>query len=180
MSTVGIRTLADLQRRCRMDEDSGCWLWPGHCNRDGSARVCYALEDGKRVDALGRRAALILGGTLPESGHYAFPTLDCEHANCVSPDHSRFGTRKDFGGFLRAKGSLRGLPKKVRACRENGRKVAKLTMEKAREIRALDMPDEVIAQRYGVSRSTVQAVRGGRLWREGAANSSVFNWRPAA
>ena len=56
---------------------------------------------------------------------------------------------------------------------------AKLNMDKAREIRGLEGSHQEIADRYGVSRSTVKNIKLGVAWAE-PSNTSIFNWKVSA
>lgn len=72
-------------------------------------------------------------------------------------------------------------PKALAAWTRGARaRAKKLNLEIAREIRNSDTPAAAEAQKWGVSEQLVRQVRRGEVWREQAANSSVFNWRGAA
>lgn len=172
----GVRSVEDLLLRSVVEEETGCWLWSQSKTKAGAAKVCvWNHEKGRTTMAVGRRVALELqrGKPLPK-GHMTWAKKHCPNAHCVNPDHARSGNRKAYGEWQSKSGLLSGRRRSIASRRSR----AVLDMQKAREIRYSDERREDLAARYGVSLATVQAIKSGRLWKEHAANSSVFNFRP--
>lgn len=174
----GIRTLEDLRLRCVMDRDTDCWRWKGALS-DGVPHVClHDAQTGKHRVTTGPRAAALLSGREIPEGRIAYRTC-CTKA-CVNPDHIAVGTKKQLGLMIRRKGTQRNNPlRSLINARNSRRRVAKLNMDIARQIRESDEPGVVWARRLGVCAQTISAVRTGKRWVE-AQNASVFGWRPAA
>ena len=81
----------------------------------------------------------------------------CDHPPCVNPNHLRVGTNAE----------------NVRDCMEKGRRADKrgenggrhvLTTEQVLEIRASAAGCTELARLYGVTKSTISAIRLRRLW----------------
>lgn len=176
----GVRSVAALMDRCRVDPITGCWIW-ALSKHAGIPRVHLVLPDGSKHTQRGRRAALMLkhGCELP-SGRFVWQTSSCNSIDCVNPDHARSGSRKQWGAWVAQDGRLKGLPTKVRAAHD-ARKT-KATPEIVAAILAdAQASQQQLAQRLGVSRYTVWTVRkrGGAPIRL-AANASAFNWKGLA
>lgn len=174
----GIRTVEDLRQRCRVDDITGCWHW-SMCMTQGSPRVHFGLN-GKQLVMRGRRAALtIAAGKLLHASHKAWARDFCHAADCVNPEHARSGTRQQHGAYMVRTGRSKTTAKSLSAIRA-GRSRRRLTPDQARLIRQSNAPILALAEQFGVSAYAVWCVRAGKTWREAAANSSVFTWRPAA
>ena len=176
----GIRDLAGLHCRCRIDEETGCWRW-GLSVSHRAARVHFKTPDtGLTIVARGRRAALYLasGVDLPK-GHFAFAKPVCEHDDCVNPAHSTSGDRKAHGRALTASGRTKNLATKSAASRKSWATRRTLTDEMVREIRTSEESIYKLAARLGVAYNTAWSCRVGNSHRETLAGASVFAWRPA-
>lgn len=126
-----------------VDPATGCHLWSRCIDKDGYG---YFRRDGKQVRAHVHYYELEHGG-IPAGME---PDHLCRTRHCVNPDHIEI------------------VPKIVNIRRG---KAAKLTMDKAREIRRLageGMSHSDIGQRFGVKRITVYFVVSNRLWKEEA------------
>ena len=178
----GIRTVEDLKKRCRVDEDTGCWHWTLALCR-GVPKVHFRAPDtGICRRARGRRAALYLrrGTDLPD-GHIAFARLQCKSADCVNPEHCRSDTKARWGEWLTKSGKVKGLPSKYVGSRKGwDTRGRKLTPEMVAEIRSSAEPHHIVGKRLGVSGYAVWSVRVGLTHRQHMPGASVFGWRPAA
>lgn len=130
-----------------------CWPWTAYTDRDGYGWVAF---EGRRVGA--HRVAYILTYGHPMSG------LDvchrCDNPSCVNPAHLFLATRK---------GNLQDMVRKGRSLSGEDHNMAKLTWEAVRDIRSHDNPDtstrQRLADRYGVTRWTINAVLRGLTWK---------------
>ena len=179
----GIRSVEDLRLRSRICEESGCWRY-GLAVSDNGAELSVLVE-GERLRCRGRAAAVMMKTQkrLPK-GHVAFRTRNCEHHDCVNPDHARSAPKAQHGQYLTSIGIMR-TAKSASANRNNGRASGKLSMEIGREIRQMKMTKALIAElasRYGVSERTIRETHAGRRWADPApvAGSSIFNFAMAA
>jgi hypothetical protein len=177
----GIRTLEDLRERCVIDADTGCWHWRMAITQ-GAPRVhLQHPQDGRKVTMRGRRAALLLatGRDLPR-GHTAYARHCCQADDCVNPEHSRSGNRREHGQWLTKSGKVKNLLGKRAASRRGwdtrGRKV---TPEMRQDIlNSTDEPWQALADRLGVSKFVIYQVRKGLTHSAALPGASVFNWRP--
>lgn len=176
---TGIRSLADLRSRCYIDPDTECW----HCRttlRFGVPNFRLRMPDGTMPVVSGRRGVMLLltSFRMPAS-HVAFARPGCTAIDCVNPDHTTSGTRKALGDAMRRRGSTAPKPDRLVAITRNARARAstKLSIDKAREIRASDKTSDELSEQYGVPASNIRAIRRGVAWKETALPAaSVFSF----
>lgn len=129
-------------------EDRGyttpCWIWNGHKDNKGYAEG-PRRKGGRAQKEHRRQWEFRHGRPIPEGGliHHL-----CEQKSCVNPDH--LALELNDADHLR-------------------RHAKKLTLEKAREIRAALADGESgfsLAQRFGVSTAEISFIRQGKHWRE--------------
>lgn len=171
----GIRTLEDIRLRCRIDDETGCWIWSLGAV-EGFPRIELQPLGGKRRRVTGTTAIAILKtGAKPGKGMVAY--CACCVNLCVNPEHVAVGTRAQHGAHITKSGRWKGSPARLKANRKNVRNRAstKLSIHKAREIRASPLTEMELSRIYGVPASQIGSIRRGRAWREGAVNSSIFN-----
>jgi hypothetical protein len=123
-----------------VDAETGCWNWQRSINHNGYGRI--SRTNGSRLAH--RTAYEQFIGSIP-----AELVIDhrCGNPRCVNPGH--------LEAVSRAVNSQRG-------------RLAKLTPEAVREIRALlasGATGAELARRFGVSRHTIVEVKTGRSWR---------------
>ena len=177
----GIRTVADLRERCRIDETTGCWHW-GLAVVHGKPKVHFTAPDtGVRTSMHGQRAAVYLRDRVaPAKGILVWRKDSCHSRDCVNPAHAVMGTPAEHGAYVRRTGMMRGLPQTIAANRRIARtKLAKLTAEQAQDIRCSDEPNAALSERYGVAQSAVSSIKRGEAWKDVMTNASVFSHRPA-
>jgi hypothetical protein len=80
----------------------------------------------------------------------------CDNPPCINPDHLFLGTHRD---------NMKDRDKKKRAVKGERHASAKLTAQQVRAIRLDQREQEVIAAEYGISQTSVSAVKRRRLWR---------------
>jgi hypothetical protein len=134
-----------------------CWEWA----HGGTSRRRYpALRIGDRTERLHRLSYLASFGNIPPGAHVRHK---CDNAWCVRPDHLELGTHQD---------NMRDASERDRFARGERNGHAKLSAADVDAIRRFSgarlSKSEVwrrLAALYGVSPSTVRAVREGRNWR---------------
>jgi HNH endonuclease len=128
----------------KVDRTATCWLWTGRTDRKGYGRVGFH----RRQYLAHVFAYMLLVGSVPsglELDHL------CRVTSCVRPDH------------------LEAVPHVENVRR--GR-AAKLTIEKAREIRSLaagGMAKRAIARQYSIDNSVIVLIVQGKRWIEQAS-----------
>lgn len=140
--------------------ENGCWNWTGSKERSGRGRVPMNYRWVRAYRAVYEA----LRGPIP-----AGLTLDhlCRNVGCVNPDHLEPCSRaENYRRFIAAGG--RSQPRKAPTGRANtGERLykAKLTPPQVLAIRADERNPAALAAEYGVSKTTVERIRSGRLWR---------------
>jgi hypothetical protein len=110
-----VRTLADLQERCLVDDETGCWNWGGAFSNAASysptpITSIFKTVDAKRTSPMSAaRAAWILAGK-PLTANQVVWRCRCVNHACVNPAHCRAGTRLQMTEQLKASGRHRGCP----------------------------------------------------------------------
>jgi len=178
----GIRTIEDVRKRCRIDDETGCWLWSLYVV-NGRPQCCYTLPDGTRRKQSARRcvAELKAGRVLPPTV-FAFAAAHCNEPTCANPAHTRTGNRTQANrATAKSARFLAGAARRSMKATICNRLVrAKITMEIAREIRGRTEPAHVLEREYPIKRSAISNIRAGKSWRETVSGASVFAWRTAA
>lgn len=125
-----------------------CWNWTAS-TRKGYGRI--RIGNNRQISAH-RLIASYEFGSLPAG---AVVRHQCDNPLCVNPTHLLLGGHRDNMADKAARGNAKG--------ERNGR--ALLTRDQAELIKASREPLDVLASRYAVSNSTIQAIRYGRNWR---------------
>lgn len=131
-------------------KDSGCWLWTGASDRHGYGyfRVSYKTIAAHRV------SWTLHNGVIPPGVHVCH---HCDVPACVRIDHLFLGSPADNMADMDRKGR-RNTP----VGSANG--IAKLTESQALSIRSEHGTLNDIAQRYGVSDTTIGAIKRKESW----------------
>ena len=167
-------TLKLIYSRCEDIADR--WMWRGRTNGAGTPKMIY-----RQIDTSVYRVAYCLhhGLELADLGSdFIWPTTQ---KGDVNPAHLMRGTAGQFQTWRRLNGqskrSLSGRASHTRGARISSH--TKLSIEKAREVRASDEKVAVLAERFGVSRNAIADIRSGRTWRETVGPASIFSmgWR---
>lgn len=155
-------------------EEGECMLWKCGKNGDGYPQ---ARIDGQPVNI--RAWVFRMSGKKRSDSQVV--TSNCGNRDCVNPAHLIAATRSSTNAAAYRSGNRNAqqeiAARRERAAKQGGVWAHKLTLEKAREIRALkgtNVSQQQIAAQYGVSRSTVGEIWSGRRWRE--SSFSVFTW----
>jgi hypothetical protein len=124
----------------RADPETGCWVWQGSITQKGYGQL---KENGRVVFA---HRAYYIRAKGPIRDGLVLDHL-CRNPRCVNPDH------------------LEAVPQAVNVRR--GR-LTTLNWSAVRLIRTSAAPVADLAQRFGISESSVYKIRQGRRWREAA------------
>jgi hypothetical protein len=130
--------------------ENGCWQWRSHTDKDG-----YGVLPGDSKNTRAHRLSYeIHNGPIPNE---MVVCHKCDNPGCVNPNHLFVGTIKD-----NAQDAL----KKSRhyVGEKNGR--SKLTEENVKEILHSSLNGQQLADKFGVTRSTVNCVRRGDTWQK--------------
>lgn len=184
MDCGGVRTLEGLRRRCRIDDDTGCWHWMGAIQTKPASMGGKVQEPRIFMAALGcttticRAAWALSGKPVPKADRWTV-WRTCRNPLCGNPAHMRAGSKAEWGEWVRSQGYMRGRPERTiinsRIAQETGR--AKLTQEQAKLIKTSEKTGREMAALLGVSESLVSRCRRGETYKP-APVSSVFCWRP--
>lgn len=133
-----------------LENEGGCWVWQGNQSDDGYGRV--------RIEGKKRRAHIV-------SFEYAFGPVpeglmvchECGNSLCINPSHLYAGTYSDNYADMVRHGT-RNTPRGQDAPK------AKLTEAQVLEIRSDHRSTRVIAEIYGMGKSTIQQIKAGEIW----------------
>jgi hypothetical protein len=130
----------------RVKKGRGCWEWTGAHNPKGYG-VMRVGESARLAHRIAYEQAY---GKVPLGLHVMHR---CDNPGCVRPDHLTAGTIADNNADMQAKGRARG-PE------------PKLTTKAIRLIGVSSAKNIDLAHRFGVSETTIRAVRRyGKPWR---------------
>lgn len=154
----GVHSLQTLETLMANTEEVGdCLEWKGYaCN--GTPAVSHG---GKIV--MVRRLILELEGS-PLTPNF-FAVTKCRNSLCVCREHIVREHKNDRASRVAALAST-GVMRNIRVSETRRRLHAKLTIEKAREIRSSNETYAILAQRFGVSTSLVGQIKRGNQWKE--------------
>lgn len=140
----------------RVHVEGDCHIWTGGKYGQGYGKVNFYPES--IIGAAHRIAFEIYNAEIP---HGLITLHICDNKSCVNPDHLVLGTRN---------ANMFDLRRKHRAAFGSKHPAAKLTSEQAEEIRSTarffeDATHGQIANRFGVSRSTVTKILSGKAYK---------------
>ena len=133
--------------------DSGCWLWLGSLNTGYGQ---FRRDDGSIV--LAHRFSYVLHNENAVDGLVVMHK--CDTPRCVNPDHLMLGTQAENVKDMHIKGRA-----KKRCLNGVDHGMSKLTETQVREIRDSKETGPAIAQKMGISTTTVYDVRNRRIWK---------------
>lgn len=159
----GIRTVEDLRGRCRIDDETGCWLWAG-AKRASAPSVWIP---GHGACAMPKAIALLTGKTL-ERKRVMVPT--CGRVDCANPAHRKEGSYSELWKLLRPSLTPKHRAKITAATRLA---LGKITPEIAEQIRAAEGSNAAVGARFGIHETQTSRIRRGDAW-AALPGSSVF------
>lgn len=131
-----------------------CWLWTGSCVESGHGRV---KREGKLI-LTHRYSYKITHGLYPEPcGLHT-----CDVPSCVNPSHIYAGTKQDNARDKMVRGrcnSPKGSQVRVSKLKEMDIPVVRTLLSQGHSYRA-------VAQRFGVSSTSIRWIATGRTWKE--------------
>lgn len=141
----------------KVQKTESCWLWIGAQNSDGYGNF---HDYGTHSIKAHRFAYERLVGPIPQGLSVCH---HCDIRNCVRPEHFFLGTQRD---------NMRDCQQKGRYSHDTGQlgsrhHHSKLTESDVRQIRLFRSAGETflaIANRFGVSDSTIQNIFNGHTW----------------
>lgn len=138
------------------DNINTCWVWTGN-TRDGYGRFSIYNIGKKRKHKQAHRFSWELhNGPIPEKLEILHK---CDNRPCVNPTHLFLGTILD---------NMKDRNRKERQARGEKIGKSKLKEEQVREIRKRALAGEVariVGADYGISNSTVSAIKLGQSWK---------------
>jgi hypothetical protein len=141
----------------------------------GGAKTPHGNCNGKNLSMV-RVAYQFATGRTVQRNHIVWRT--CCTKLCLNPAHMRQGTRANHGQWVREQGNQKGNIKRLNASRASVAARTTITAEAVRQILLSDKPHAEWARELGVCPKSIKRAIERRT--EGARNSSVFSWRPAA
>lgn len=171
----GMRTLADIEMRCTLDEDTDCLVWPGAT----TGRKPNILPTGHVVGSSSGslvRAVWTFANEGKPLNKAVIVWRTCTNKRCLNHEHMSSGTRKQFGKWLRESGRHKARLTYQAANRIRARRTSKISDAVIKEIRASDLSTAEWAARLGVLPSSVsRALKRTEL----LPNASAFSMVPA-
>jgi hypothetical protein len=145
----------------KVAKSDGCWEWTGSTSR-GYGKI--GIGHTKTISA--HRASYEMHlGEIPAG---LVVCHRCDNKRCVRPDHLFLGTQADNMADMRAKGRGSKPPRHTNFVRGEASGRAKLTDDDVRTIRAGHADGATrreLSLRFGVGKSTIEAICVGRTWR---------------
>lgn len=132
--------------------ECGCWIWLGATVPDGYG----GIDIGDKKVRAHRASWEAHRGPIPDG---MCVLHRCDIPACINPDHLFLGTQLENIAD-RTKKRRGKNPRKPGESHPN----SKLSDEAVRFIRNSDLAQQVLAQRYGVSRPHISLIRSGKRW----------------
>lgn len=136
------------------EPNSGCWLWLAATKRRGYGTISLGSA-GDGESAAHRVSWELYRGPIPTG---LWVLHKCDVPSCVNPAHLFLGTSNDNVADMLAKG-------RARPPRGDRHWTTHLTDSDVVAIRNAPPPYREIAERFGVSESTVADIRNLKRWR---------------
>ena len=162
-------SIAFIEKRSIPEPNSGCWLWTAYCDKDGYGICCTGSMQAntRRHIKAHRLSYATFKGPIPDGKIVCHA---CDTPSCVNPDHLFAGTWNDNVQDMMRKNRNRG-GGKPHPGEANGNArltVAQVEIIRAQHIRAkrsVEGSTADLAQRFGVSSSTIQRIAKCETWK---------------
>jgi hypothetical protein len=171
--------LSRLQDNC--EQIGNCVEWQGR-KMQGKTPVVYVPRGYLRPELTqsSHSARMVIWtlakGEPPPEGHVL--RAKCRNDSCVSMEHMVLISREKLPKDQGRRGEFSTTKRNAAAVRRARERDTKLDADKARAIRESCESSYSLAAVYGVSPTSIRAVRRGDLWAPTVTGSSVFSWRP--
>lgn len=172
-------TLLEIRERCRIDDETGCWLWSGAMSSRGPRAI------GNRTPVVHRpewnSAGSVLRvvwerhhGTAPAHGQIVWRT--CGHERCCRPSHLATGTYQEYGRWVAESGRMAvsaagRVERRVRAYRLG---MTTISPELAAWVRESEQRGCDVAHALDVSQHAISRIRLGRSHLSAASSAFAF------
>jgi hypothetical protein len=167
----GIHSADDLKLRCVVRVGEDCWLWRGAVDSRGTPKAWFPQFG--ITSTIGPVIAFLRTGVRPKKAVWL---RVCTSPECVNPDHWSKASRS--AATLRRPRTNPALHTiNVALAR---RASSKLNDQIVAQIREGQGTLQECADRYGISRSTVDRIRRGVSWKPLSLPSSIFSIAEAA
>lgn len=151
------------EKTAKRDRDA-CWLWIGRRDQRGYGRFDSLPDGGPQRSVLAHRHAWEIARGAIDDG--LFVCHKCDNPPCVNPRHLFLGTPAANSADMVKKGRCGGgSDAAVVAMRKTWAKVTERDVLRIREARAKGAHLEDMAQRYGVSVSTISLIVKHKVWK---------------
>jgi DNA-binding XRE family transcriptional regulator len=127
-------------------DENGCWLWTAAHTKGGYGALWL---DGE-VKYVHRVVGVLFLALDESSGQYVLH--NCDTRACCNPSHLRLGSHADNMADASAKGRM-------------SKKLAPPQVIEIRRLRAEGQTQQALADRFGVSRTTIQQIERRETWR---------------
>lgn len=160
---IGTESLREtINAHVRICRETGCWQWTGKLSPAGYGRLIYR----QRCQNAHRWSHEAFIGPIPAGMRVV---QVCGNRGCANPKHLELWTGADIMARAKEMGTVSRGPMHAAKITSGVRAVAKLNMDKAREIRrrrAAGERGEDLAAEMGVTASTIARVVANEIWRE--------------
>lgn len=153
--------------RHQSKEDADCWIWQGHV-KDNLPMINTFIEGKWRCIPVRRAIKINEGVRMWGFQHQA--RTSCGNKLCVNPEHIVLFAHKGSRGAHSNK--QHRTPDQCARYAESARsRIAKLDWDKVNAIRASDETGPVLAERYGVAKTTINSIKAYKLWKPDYSNN---------
>lgn len=161
----GVRTLSCIRDRCRIDEDTGCWIWGLMCS--SKSESCPVVRFDGMARSVRRVVLQMVEKPVPD-GYKVVRRGRC-HEKCVNPAHLSALSGSEYIRWMMENTALNGAAHSAaRTLALRQRKSVKVkSIERAEEIRVRVANGEdrgVLATEFGISRGHLSRVARGENW----------------
>jgi hypothetical protein len=160
-------TLAEIRAHC-LETVRGCWEWrtrPGVTPRTEHSQRYTCVKHGGQVLPLRRVAYALMFGQAPE-GKSIVPAR-CNNQRCHNPAHCTPMTESQKGRLAAARGSFSTEQRKQAIAQaKQAASTTGMTLDKARQIRAITGRAEDHCAAFGISKSMFNRIRKNLAWKD--------------